>query len=907
MNYQSLSLNGTWKMSYIQGTYTDESLPVLEDAADIENAVPAYWEDMTEKFQMTPFFRNLRVNPEYGIQRYPLSSYAPDLALPNIMGTFFYSRSFLWEGELTNAQIHFGGVQNAVSVWLNGSWLGRHVGYSTPFAMEIPAGVLKSGENEIVLCVSNSKLIGFGGEIISGITNRAASQYAGGIYGDVQVRAYCQYLRDAAVLVAPDCKSVEVQLDAEAGHEFTWQVLDGDKCLLSGSCNGDFSFSTDGLSLWSPEDPKCYVLRVACENCYLERTFGVRRLTVNGMQMVFNGEPCYLRGICEHCYYPMTVNPSRDVQYYRNVISKLKELGFNFIRFHTHVPPEEYMQAADEMGILIEVESPNYVMADEWDLIVEMCRKHVSVVMYCCGNEKQLDDPMIQRLRECAQVVHSKTDALFSPYSALRGLEYWLVEPERRAKQIEEPFRHDPERFATVGEYADVYNSYTLGLTSYISLNADPETLDSWGEIYGKPRLSHEICINGTYTDLSLKSRYEGTRVGATAMFTSLEKHLASKGLLERAPLYFKNSCQWQRRVRKHCFEAVRRCKTLAGYDFLGPIDTHWHTFGYDVGMMNEFYELKPGETLRNVQMYNAPTILMTDLGTNFNFPSGSTLAFGLFVSHFGAQDLKNCRCNVQLLQKDSCLWEKQYAVSDIARGAVDQLLDVELPLPDSGKPEAYVLYAALESDGTVAENQWEIYTFPTAQLPPQGDLVISDGMSREELVATLEQGKDVLLLSAEPFAAIPTTFQIALAGRTSGNLATVIAEHPLMDAMPHEGFCGWQFRQLMEGGKAVWFESDRVPFHPIVEVVSSHKNAMRQAALFELRALKGRLLVCGLHLDPADPAAQWLKAQLIAYATSQAFQPKDAIDAEQLQLLLDTVAPPAETVTNYAYNPNDN
>ena len=38
----------------------------------------------------------------------------------------------------------------------------------------------------------------------------------------------------------------------------------------------------------------------------------------------------------------------------------------------------------------------------------------------------------------------------------------------------------------------------------------------------------------------------------------------------------------------------LRRCENMAGYDFLGPVDTHWHTFGYDVGMMNEFFELKP-------------------------------------------------------------------------------------------------------------------------------------------------------------------------------------------------------------------------------------------------------------------------------------------------------------------------
>ena len=93
--------------------------------------------------------------------------------------------------------------------------------------------------------------------------------------------------------------------------------------------------------------------------------------------------------------------------------------------------------------------------------------------------------------------------------------------------------------------------------------------------------------------------------------------------MLEKAPLYFNNSSEWQRRIRKHCFEETRLCNNLAGFDFLGPIDTHWHTFGYDVGMMNEFYELKPGETVRNVLMYNSPTIVLNDLKTKYNYYSG--------------------------------------------------------------------------------------------------------------------------------------------------------------------------------------------------------------------------------------------------------------------------------------------
>ena len=110
MNYTSFSLNGAWEMQYQEEKYTDTVSPFAgksygtEDAAGtepedmsnsvVENAVPGYWEDMTEKFMLTPFFRELRINPEYGLQQYPMAGAAPDMALPNIVGNFFYRRSF---------------------------------------------------------------------------------------------------------------------------------------------------------------------------------------------------------------------------------------------------------------------------------------------------------------------------------------------------------------------------------------------------------------------------------------------------------------------------------------------------------------------------------------------------------------------------------------------------------------------------------------------------------------------------------------------------------------------------------------------------------------------------------------------------------------------------------------------
>ena len=903
--YNYLSLSGSWEMDYTEEDYLSEEFPSFV-GVNIDSAVPGYVEDMTDAFKSAGLARDFKINPEYNGQRYPISATAPDMALPNIVGTFFYRRSFEWAGDWREAYLHFEGIQSAVSVWLNGRFLARHEGYSAPFDMPIPEGMLKRGDNTVVMAVSTHHIFGFDGQLISGITSRAASQYSGGVTGDVEIRTYLSSLRDAAVIIAPDCSSAAVRVELSEKCALRYEVCDSDAVLIQGECEGDFSFDTSALDVWSPESPKLYTLKIFSGERMLERRFGVRRLTVDGVHFRLNGEPYYLCGICEHCYYPETVHPTHDIDFYRNVIRTLKGLGFNFIRFHTHVPPKEYMQAADELGMLMHIESPNNTTLSEWREIVDFCSKYTSTVVYCCGNEMQLYDDFIDHIERCADYVHQATDSLFSPMSALRGLEYCWCEPDQDHLTVKEPFRHHPKRFERVGKFADLYNSFSLSQVSYNSLDADVKKLDDWSRVYGKPRVTHEICIDGTYTDLSLEERYKGTRIGEqTEMFSSIREHLKDKGVLEKAPLYFKNSCEWQRRVRKYCFEAVRRCENMAGYDFLGPIDTHWHTFGYDVGMMNEFYEMKPGESVKNVLRYNSPTVLLNDIGTRVNFTSGESLKCGIFASLYGIGDAKSALLQIELTADGEQIYHTAQTVP-VECGRVMRLCDLAAELPRVDKPKELKLSASLAIGGIKAENEWELYLFPRVCEPNADGLTVCYDMTADELITSLKGGEDVVLLGHGPFPALVSTYRIALAGRTRGNLATVINEHPILADLPHEDFCSWQFRTLLEGAYPVAFVGEEVPFDPIIEVVSTHKNVIRQAALFELSVCSGRLIVCGFNFDESDPCALWLKSEIIKYAKSDAFNPKNKVGEREIRALMSGEIDNGETNTNVAVNPND-
>ena len=926
--YDSVLLNGAWEMAYLPDPWTAEECPGVR-GVKIENAVPGNWEDMVPRLRAAGMKDEFKPNPHYTKQKHPITSFAKDLTVPGISGCFIYRRTVRIDRALGAAFLAFDCVRNKVRVWVNGKFAAAREGFSTPFELAIPEGLLQRGDNEIVLSVSNDPCTGYNGQPVSGMTTRGPYACTGGIEGWVELRFAKNGIADVYVTTAKDLNSFTVHVvgtgtKSATGHaipEFYYEIRDGLTLMAWGRAKGDFTVSTSGFSFWSPESPNMYevVLKTAEGEC--RRSFGIRRLVADGERLRLNGKFVYLRGVTEHCYYAKTVHMPRDFEYYREIILKRRNLGFNFVRFHTYLPTEAFFDATDALGMLVHVESPNFVPLDEYRAIVAFARRHPSVVIYCTGNETMIDGQAEKYLKAVADIVHGETDALFTPMSAMRGVEYVLG----RDGIVNKPFKHNPARMKRLAEFCDFFTSYQLGATSYNSLNGQSaEEVDRWGDAYcGKPRVSHEICIDGSFADISIEKDYpKGSPLAASGVYSEIRRNLTERGLLDRAETYARNSAEWMWRIRKFTFEKVRSMKRTIGYDFLGDINTHYHTFGYFVGMMDEFFRLKPGETVENALRYNSAAVLLTDLGSDFNVRAGEKKRVKLSVSNF-AGGAKDAMLRVSLVacrggddsraetqrrgEGGDCVWSEEKKVDDVRDGDVVELGEFEVPFPASDASRKYLLRASLAGGALKAENEWEMYAFPNSgwRTSPSALRIVSD-ISRDDLLAAMARGERVLLFGAGPFNSLKTSYRIGLAGRPSGCYATVVKKgHPALAGLPHDGYCGWQFRRLMEGGAAVQLEAG-VPFDPIIEIASSEKFLIRQAALFEYRVGEGRLLVCSFRFGDGDPAAAWLKGRLAEYAASDAFNPVQSLTPEQLRAVIDAPLLSAEKNRNKAVNPND-
>nr|NLN04508.1 hypothetical protein [Clostridiaceae bacterium] len=464
------------------------------------------------------------------------------------------------------------------------------------------------------------------------------------------------------------------------------------------------------------------------------------------------------------------------------------------------------------------------------------------------------------------------------------------------------------------------------------------------------------------------------------------------EGLLSRAPLYYKNSCAWMRILRKHCVETARMCKYIAGYDLLGAIDHHWHRSGYPCGVMNEFYELKPGESVEDVLEYNSESVILLDCTNNRNLKSGDVLSLDLYSSLFGEGPLAEGRVDWYLADDKHHIYQRGEAkVQNISNGKIEKLMTITFTAPEIDIPSKITLYARLSGREYDITNQWDFWVFPEftpvpsdinvttepsisekyksifnkVQLTNKAQLTNNDEVNStngadirniinntnninitnikyntnfannandannanitkntnninntntirivseldKDIVEFIAKGGSVILLGNKPFPVLPTTFQISIAGRVQGNLATVIEDHPLMNRFPHEGFCDWQFYNMIEEGNAVLFNDLNIPFKPIIEVVSSFKLIRKQASLFELGVSKGKLLVCTLNLSETDPAAMYLLGAMINYVNSDEFKPDTFVSPDELLYLIDkNLSVKFDFSTDEALDPN--
>jgi len=303
-----------------------------------------------------------------------------------------YRRHFTLPAEHKSQRVFvdFEAAMTASRVFLNCVLVGEYFGGYTPFSFELTKALKTSGDNcwstENVLCVEVDsrelpEIPPFGYEI----------DYLtyGGIYREASLRIVPQtfidnvQIRTANVLTSSPSVEIDLWLDA-AEPETSAKSYTIEATLLSPSgesiANATKKLAaTDlrsrrallsihdlsGIKLWALDSPTLYSLRVRIlrNGALLDedtRRFGFREARFTPQGFSLNGKIVKLRGLNRHQSFPFA-GPAMPARVQRRDAQILKhELKCNMVRCSHYPQSHHFLDACDELGLLVLDETPGW-------------------------------------------------------------------------------------------------------------------------------------------------------------------------------------------------------------------------------------------------------------------------------------------------------------------------------------------------------------------------------------------------------------------------------------------------------------------------------------------------------------------------------------------------------------------
>jgi beta-galactosidase len=149
---------------------------------------------------------------------------------------------------------------------------------------------------------------------------------------------------------------------------------------------------------WSVEDPHLYSLAImleagARERDTFETNFGIRTVRFDPDKGFFlNDKPVKIKGTCNHQDHAGVGAALPDrLQSYR--IERLKEMGSNACRTSHNPPTPEFLEACDNLGMLVMCEtrmmSSNPEGLSQVERMIRKYRNHPSIFIWSLGNEER--------------------------------------------------------------------------------------------------------------------------------------------------------------------------------------------------------------------------------------------------------------------------------------------------------------------------------------------------------------------------------------------------------------------------------------------------------------------------------------------------------------------------------------
>ncbi len=342
-----------------------------------------YWEyAFTEKFREPEKYEGRILVP-----------FSPESALSGVSRQLkpdeylWYRRRFRLEKwrERKNRRLllHFGAVDQACRVFVNGQPAARHTGGYLPFSADITE-LAAEGENELVVAVKDLTETSYhargkqrlrrGGMFYtaqSGIWQTVWMEEVPGQYitnvnaepdtekGVVYITVEADVDRPVEIRIQkPRIYEEPIRLPEDAVLDCTQNGEAPETSLFSGRTNERLEIRIENQMLWTCETPYLYPFTVVMGEDRAESYFAMRRFSVERdekgiLRICLNGVPVFQNGVLDQGYWPegLYTAPSDEALIFD--IREMKKTGFNMVRKHLKIEPQRWYYHCDRLGLIV--------------------------------------------------------------------------------------------------------------------------------------------------------------------------------------------------------------------------------------------------------------------------------------------------------------------------------------------------------------------------------------------------------------------------------------------------------------------------------------------------------------------------------------------------------------------------
>ncbi len=356
--------------------------------------------------------------------------FAPETARSHIHHAGFYKacwyRRHLRLPPLDHGQrlmLHFGAVDYATTVWIDGVIAAEHEGGYTPFTVDITPFARKASCEVVVRAEDDPADLSQPRGKQDWQLHPHSIWYprTTGIWQSVWLeRVPATWI--SAVRWSSSLERWDIGLEAHISGAWREGLRLGVKLHLSnGRVVGDDTYtltsteivrrialSDPGIDdsrnelLWSPSSPTLIHVRLQlwADRGELidqaESYTALRSVSTQGDRFLLNGRPFPLRMVLDQGYWPDTGITAPDDGALRRDVELAKAMGFNGVRKHQKVEDPRYLYWADRLGLLVWVEMPSAYrftrlsvgrLMREWTHVIERDVSHPCVITWVPFNE----------------------------------------------------------------------------------------------------------------------------------------------------------------------------------------------------------------------------------------------------------------------------------------------------------------------------------------------------------------------------------------------------------------------------------------------------------------------------------------------------------------------------------------